>query len=217
MNTHAKRQYQFPNGGILQFAKAPVVGKVKTRLIKNIGAEAACQLHKELMSATSKMISESAIAPFELWVAGTKSEDFMKEGSQQFDGQCFTQRGANLGERMSFALKSALYRWNYAVIVGSDCPAMDDKYLVNALTQLEQGAELVVGPAEDGGYVLIGAREHFPSLFEGISWGTERVMQQTREKALLLGIQLIELPTLWDVDNVGDLKRMSNPNYATTA
>jgi len=126
------------------------------------------------------------------------------------DGRTVTaraQRGADLGQRMYAALQRALRDAEFALLIGTDCPVMTGDYLDQACRQLQTGKDLVVGPAEDGGYVLIGARHGYSELFESIPWGTAEVLQATRERAQSLGLRYAELAVLWDLDTPADLAR----------
>lgn len=96
-------------------------------------------------------------------------------------------------------------RW--PILVGTDCPLLDRSVVLQACAALEQGHEAVVGPAEDGGYVLLGLRRISPRLFTGIEWGGDRVLARTRETLEALGWCRRELDTLWDLDRPDDLRR----------
>ncbi len=109
---------------------------------------------------------------------------------------------------MHGGLSQTLRHCHYAVIIGTDCPVMEQCHLEAAFKTLERGRDIVLGPAEDGGYVLIAARRTNSTLFNNISWGSDRVMGQTREALQRLGWSWAELETLWDVDRPQDLLRL---------
>ncbi len=115
-----------------------------------------------------------------------------------------SQSGSDLGERMFHAIRDGLLRYRKLVLVGSDCPAIDEQYLSDALTALDSKS-FVLGPADDGGYVLIGATHIEASLFEGVSWGSEAVLDETRERLTASGREWSELNTLPDIDRPEDL------------
>ena len=198
---------KYPNARILQFAKAPRAGHVKTRLIPALGAEGALQLHKKLLTHTWKTLNAARLAPMQLWVDSYKSSDFF--------GTLWppvtvpeVQQGGDLGERMAHAVKQSLKQCDMVVVVGSDCPVLDSHYLDMALESLQRGADVVLGPASDGGYVLIGMRQFYREPFEGISWGTGEVLQQTRCRLEELKCQWHELSECWDVDRAEDLVKL---------
>jgi len=95
------------------------------------------------------------------------------------------------------------------LLIGTDCPALTVEHLTSAATALRNGNDAVFIPAEDGGYVLVGLRRPQPGLFEGIDWGTGKVMAQTRERLAALGLRWVEPATLWDVDRPADLCRLA--------
>ena len=111
---------------------------------------------------------------------------------------------------MLFAISQALRVPNKkgVILIGCDCPAITATYLKEAASRLNQGAKLVLGPAEDGGYVLIGVNGVYPELFRDIDWGSERVFSQTVSNARALGIDCVTLEPLWDVDRPEDLIRL---------
>ena len=94
-------------------------------------------------------------------------------------------------------------------MLGTDCPALSPDYLRRAARALADGNDAVFGPAEDGGYVLVGLRSPRHGLFSGPVWGTSTVMSETRSRAIALGLRFVELETLWDVDEPADLQRLA--------
>jgi len=125
----------------------------------------------------------------------------------QFNLTVHTQIGDDLGEKMFFALEESTGKGNYCVLIGTDCPVMDVDYLSMAFSALARAQDAVLGPAEDGGYVLIGTRKVNQSWFSNITWGSNQVLKQSRAKLQASGAKFEELPTLWDVDQVEDLQR----------
>ena len=113
---------------------------------------------------------------------------------------------------MDFAINKSLDSKDSksALLIGSDCPALTLDYLDNALRLLNDGAQLVLGPAEDGGYVLIGVDKSYPELFQGIQWGTDKVFEETKRRAKSIGVDYICLEPLWDVDRPDDIRRLSD-------
>ena len=109
---------------------------------------------------------------------------------------------------MHYAMEQALSHAQTAVIIGTDCPVMDANYLKAAFHALDNGNDVVLGPAEDGGYVLFGARRLDSSLFRSIRWGSDSVLSNTRSALQELGWAWSELDTLWDIDRPEDLDRI---------
>ena len=120
------------------------------------------------------------------------------------------QRGADLGERMYHALAAGLARYERVLLVGSDCPAIDAAYLHRALQVLDD-VPVVLGPALDGGYVLIGVRSVDPALFAGIAWGQPTVYAETVARLRRLGVDWTALPALPDIDRPADLVHWRGP------
>ncbi len=195
----------YPDARVLVFAKAPVPGEVKTRLIPSLGEQGAAELHARLTLRTLDMVMQANVAPVELWCSPDNQHPFFRALTmpQQI------QSGQNLGARMAHAVSSALVRSRFVILVGTDCPAMSGDYLRDAAARLAQGADAVIGPAEDGGYVLIGLSRDDARLFENVPWGTAGVVQATRDRLEESGFHWHELPCLWDVDRAEDVNRMS--------
>jgi rSAM/selenodomain-associated transferase 1 len=187
------------------FAKAPVPGAVKTRLIPTIGADAAARLQQQLTTMTLARASALADAIVTLWVDGPLDDAFVCAAARRFGVALRPQQGHDLGARMHNAFDETLGTSKAMLLIGTDCPAQTPADLERARTALRD-ADAVVQPAEDGGYVLIGMRRPLP-LFAGIPWGSDRVMESTRARAAGLGIVLAELPTSWDLDRPADLDR----------
>lgn len=118
------------------------------------------------------------------------------------------QEGADIGARMAHALHWSLADGTPTLLIGSDCAALTPNYLRAAARALAQPNDVVLGPAEDGGYFLIGAREHCPDAFSGIDWSTAKVMEQTRARLSAAGLRWHELAPIWDVDDAKDLARL---------
>lgn len=198
----------FPNGRLLVFAKAPVPGRVKTRLMPYLDPRGCASLQRWLIERTLTTAFSEALCPVELWCAPARAHSFLLECARRFDLALRVQHGADLGMRMHFALRGALARADFAIIIGSDCPALSPAYLARACALLADAVPIVLGPAEDGGYVLIGARNVSAELFTNIAWGTPAVLEQTRARLRSLNLDWRELEPLWDVDRPADLARL---------
>jgi hypothetical protein len=197
---------EFPEARIIVFCKAPVPGKVKTRLAQTIGDAQAAQLHQSLAHHCLKNLAGAGVAPVQLWCAPDADHPFFQECRDIYGVELREQTGADLGEKMSRAFERSLSDARQCVVVGTDCPAIDAAVVREALTALSDGADGVIGPAEDGGYYLLGMTRPMPELFNGVSWGTHDVLAQT--KAKMTG-RWRELATLWDVDRPEDLQRLN--------
>lgn len=203
-------------GKILVFARTPQLGQVKTRLKTTLGDEGCLALHKKLASNTVRMAAEANLADVEVWHTGSTEHACWQDLSQRYDITLREQCGGDLGARMLNAATTVLSNDEaptdklpqWAIIIGSDCPEIDKEYLSKAITHLESGSSVVVGPAVDGGYVLIGLSnkdsDKFSCLFGGIEWGSETVLQQTLERAAENDLSPQLLDALRDLDDEDD-------------
>ena len=191
---------------IAVFAKAPIPGFAKTRLVERLGADGAARLQRQLTTRALQRACSLPETSVELWVDGSAGHPFVLQSAHEFDVTVRLQQGNDLGARMANAFASMLGEAQRVLIIGTDCPAQSVTDLAAAFAALD-AADVVVQPAEDGGYVLIGARECHPSLFDAVPWGSDRVLALTRERAAAAGLLLTELPTSWDLDRPADLER----------
>jgi rSAM/selenodomain-associated transferase 1 len=189
---------------VIVFAKAPVPGSAKTRLIPALGAAGAARFHARLVERALGTACAASLGPVELCCAPNRSYPFFAECAARF-GVALTDQGTgDLGERMHRALAAGLP----AVLIGADCPAMTPDYLREAAAALAAGQDVALGPAEDGGYVLIAANRIRPDAFARIGWGGPDVMEDQRARLREVGWRWSELPPLWDVDRPEDLARI---------
>ncbi len=194
---------------LLVFARAPVPGKVKTRLIPALDADAAAALYRRLTRQALATAVESKLGDVILFCAPNTRHSFFRRLKSDFDIPLRSQRGADLGERMLNALNFALSRHQSAILIGSDCAELDAAYLQRAAARLiSDDVPVVLGPAADGGYVLIGANRIDPRLFGGVPWGSDRVLEITRSRLGALKWRFSELETLRDIDRPEDLARL---------
>lgn len=198
---------------ILVFARAPVPGAVKTRLIPALGAAGAARLHHELVRHTLRQAAAAGCDRLELWITGDGGEAEPEDLAASV-GACLRWQGeGGLGTRMASALSDAIARDGPALIIGSDCPWLDAATLADARIGLES-RDAVLGPALDGGYVLLGLHRVEPSLFAQIPWGTDRVLALTRERLAALAWDWFELEPRSDIDrpeDLGPLRRLGSP------
>ena len=188
------------------FARAPVRGQVKTRLAATIGEDAALVAHETLVTSTLLRLAGVEEYTLMLWLAGDPRNITVQGWAARFGVPVLQQRGDDLGSRMSSALGHMLESASRALVVGCDCPAIDRDYVLEALAALEKN-ELVLGPAEDGGYGLVGLKREVPGLFEGVAWGTSGVLDDTLRNAAALDLSVAVLRTIWDVDTAADWER----------
>jgi rSAM/selenodomain-associated transferase 1 len=192
---------------VIVFARAPRPGKAKTRLIPALGKAGAAALHRRLVVHSLRAATDARIGPVELWCTPDTSDPFFRECQRRLGVSLQAQGAGDLGARMLRAFESALARSGCAILVGSDIPALSAQYLRDAERALA-GDDVVIGPAEDGGYVLVGLSRCDPELFRGIPWGGSEALAETRRRIAALGWRLVELPALWDVDRPEDLERL---------
>lgn len=192
---------------IAVFAKAPVAGRVKTRLAARLGEEGAARLAAALARHAVATAAGSRIGTVELWCSPDASHPFFLECASRFRVKLREQRGADLGERMDCAVREALAARSPVIVIGADCPALDARVLKRAAAALAHHDAVFV-PAEDGGYVLVGMSRPVAGIFDSIEWGGAGVMQQTRERMVRARARWQELDPLWDVDRPEDYARM---------
>jgi uncharacterized protein len=200
---------------LLVFTKAPTLGSVKTRLQPDLTQKQSLALHVKLVEHCLSTVTAASVAAVELWVSDDHA--WWHELKTQYPISIFRQQGADLGERMLFAAMDALTRGDRVVIIGTDCPYIDADYLHSAFNCLYQGNDIVLGPALDGGYVLVGLNVVHSAIFERISWGSDQVLNQTREQLQALSMVWHELPTLRDIDRPEDVIDLESTFPALTS
>lgn len=193
---------------LLVFAKAPVPGEAKTRLIPALGPGGAAVLSARLTRRTLRTAAAGDWASTVLCCAPDATHDFFALCRRLHGVILRDQRGADLGERMHEAFDWALGSHDAAILVGTDIPSMGPDDLAGAAEALRGGADAVLGPAQDGGYWLIGLRQTSPTLFSGVAWSTPAVAAATRQRLQALGWRWSELPPRHDLDNPEDLDEL---------
>jgi len=189
---------------LLIFAKAPVPGRVKTRLAADVGHEEATRIYKEM---GGRIVDQLRGGPYRAFVcfdppdARTAIVEWLGPEGIEF----LPQAPGELGERLETAFREAFRTAREVVVVGTDAPGVDAEVVGGAFHRLSE-ADLVLGPATDGGYYLLGLREEVPELFRGIPWSTDLVLAATMERAEVRGLAVATLPTLSDVDTLTDLR-----------
>ena len=188
---------------IAVLAKAPIPGLAKTRLIPAIGAHAAAVLQERLTERAVETATAAEVGPVTLWCSPDADRASFQDLARRFPIMLKQQPDGDLGDRMLGAIAA---NNGQTIVIGTDCPALTPAHLRAAAAALDD-ADAVLIPAEDGGYVLIGARAVHLDLFSDIDWGTLSVLAQTRTRIAALGLKAVELPALWDVDTDADLAR----------
>lgn len=206
---------QFPNARVLIFAKAPIAGLAKTRLIPACGAQGAADLYADMLQSIVQKIVVDQLCPLQCWCTPDCTHELFLGFEQRFALSLYTQQGEGLGERMAFAAKQALQEAEHVVLIGGDAPALTTEHLRQALDWLNEGSDAVLGPAEDGGYLLLALQRYKAELFMGMPWGTDQVLSLTRRRLKQLDWCWRELPMLWDVDRPEDLARLKLPVSST--
>ena len=176
------------------FARLPVPGKVKTRLIPALGEEGAARLYARLLAQTVEVARESGL-DFELRVTGGEVAAFHALFGS--DVAVVDQGEGDLGAKMARVEAPAL-------LIGSDCPSVTAPLLRAAAGALED-RRVVLGPANDGGYYLIGFSEPVPYLFDAMEWSTPSVLPETLRRLAERGMGPAVLPELADIDTAEDL------------
>jgi rSAM/selenodomain-associated transferase 1 len=198
---------RFPGIRLLVFAKAPEPGRVKTRLLPALDARQAADLHARLVEESLQRFTTQPLCPVELHCTPDTAHPFFQAMARHYPVRCLPQEGGDLGERMGNAVARTLAAGQWPVLVGTDCPVLDAGVLTEACEALEEGCPAVLAPAEDGGYALLGLRQAAPELFQGMDWGTDRVLARTRRILRELAMDWRELACLWDLDRPEDLQR----------
>ncbi len=174
---------------------------MKTRLVQETGELGALELYKQMFGRLMADFSQATLN-VELWISPDQDHAFF----DQYAVPRFPQSGPDLGVRMSTALRDGLTRHETVILVGTDLPLINTSYIELAVSSLMNN-EVVLGPAEDGGYGLVGVNADTLDIFSDIDWGTEKVLSQTCTKLNRKHLGYGLLPLIWDVDRPGDLPR----------
>jgi rSAM/selenodomain-associated transferase 1 len=189
---------------VLVFEKNAILGQVKTRLASGMGELPALEIYKHLVQLTYSALEE---VPVPVW---TFFSDFIPVSINPIVENSFVQQGQDLGERMSNAFARTFESGrDKVVLIGTDCPTLQSHHLLQAFEALNH-SDLVVGPATDGGYYLIGMKGKAAYLFERIAWSTSQVLSQTLHVASQQGLIVTLLPELDDIDTQEDWQRYSS-------
>jgi len=195
-----------PPAALLIFARHPEPGRVKTRLMPALGATGAAAVYRQMASHVvqqARTLAQQRPLAITVWFTGGSAGQMAA-----WLGDDLTYRpqpAGDLGQRLATATAETFAQGHSAVVtIGSDCPALDSARLGASLQALATH-DVVLGPATDGGYYLIGLRQSAPALFANIAWSTAAVCAQTQAAARQLGLDVALLPPLADVDRPEDL------------
>jgi uncharacterized protein len=196
-----------PDTALVVFAKAPLPGLAKTRLIPALGAEGAAALATRLLHHSLAQGAAAGLGALELCVTPDEPHPVLAEAAARHGAVLAGQGGGDLGARMQRALARRLAQQGRVLLIGTDAPALDAALLQAAAAALLTHDAVFV-PAHDGGYALVGLRAGVgapAALFDGITWSTASVMAETRQRLGALGLQAALLPPLADIDEPADL------------
>lgn len=194
---------------IMVFVKAPVPGKVKTRLCPPLSPTQAATLYAAFVKDTLAAARSAARSHAEVFYDSSAEFPDLRWLDHASPLLFFPQQGDDLGTRLDQAFRSAFSRGvQKAVTIGSDTPHIEPTAIEGAFSLLDQ-ADVVLGPAADGGYYLIGLKEPHDCLFQGISWSTADVLRQTLDRAKQRGLKTATLPISFDVDTISDLRKLA--------
>lgn len=195
-----------PSTAIAVFLRPPLPGEVKTRLGKTIGAERACALYHAFVSDVLSTVQRIRDCRVGLFIAGKCSAPSLNPLLTAFPYTRVPQADAGLGDRMESALRWCFERAQRGIVVGTDSPSLPEAYL-HAAVQALQAHDVVLGPAADGGYYLLGAaRPSVPPLGKGIRYSTEHTLSDTLAAVRRAAMSSALLPPWFDVDTERDLR-----------
>jgi rSAM/selenodomain-associated transferase 1 len=190
---------------LIVFARKPVKGKVKSRLVKVIGCYRAMEVYRSLLISTLRELQTIRGVRKILMVANPLDIGWFRQQSFCSHWVVRSQTAGNLGRRMQQAFNYELRRSASVVLVGSDIAGIQATAVLQAFTLLEEGVGTVIGPAIDGGYWLLGRSDRDADIFKGISWGSSQVFSETKSKLESAGSSYCEIQERRDIDNSSDL------------
>jgi rSAM/selenodomain-associated transferase 1 len=186
------------------FAREPVPGRVKTRLVPALGEDGAAAVYRVLLQRTVAAACATAVERRELWLDRRPADGDGLFPATPCDLVTRVQANGDLGARMATAIADGLRASARVVLIGSDCPELTPAYLAQAFAALDR-RDVVLGPTHDGGYILVGMTHPHPALFADMTWSTPGVLAATRERLRRAGLGWHELPPRADIDLPRDL------------
>lgn len=197
-------KYPQSNTLIILFAKEPIPGQVKTRLIPYLGEQGAFDLYSKMFHLQLERFYQFPNCDFSLHLSPSNHSAFAQDLQQKYGINIQAQYGDGLGERMFNSIEKGLKTHRHVILLGADTPFLDQAVMHSVIEGLEK-ASMVFVPALDGGYMLVATDRIDSEIFRGIDWSTGRVMQQTRERIENMGWEHLELEALPDIDEKEDL------------
>ena len=189
---------------VIVFAKPPLAGRVKTRLIPELGPELALNAHCEMVDLTLKKVVQLDCSS-SLWLSENSQEG--ASWGQKYSLPVEVQRSGDLGTKMVDAISKRLAASPVKVVlIGSDCPILSQEDIRDSFLWLDQ-CDVVILPCEDGGYGLIGMKQTHAELFSEISWGTPKVTSETLDRARNSNLSVKCGREIWDVDDIEGWRR----------
>jgi len=189
---------------LIVFAKAPIEGEVKTRLIPELGAARALQAHIQMVEDVLIKAKASGLEST-LWLS--ESNQLGERWGERYSIPIRIQRGGDLGARMLDAISRTLSnQHDKVVLIGSDCPSLEIADIFSAFLSLGE-TDIVLCPSEDGGYGLIGMKQAHPEIFSDITWSSPKVISETLSKIERAALSVELGRTIWDVDDFKDWQR----------
>lgn len=198
---------------VLVFAKAPVAGRAKTRLVPALGPQGAAQLAQRMLVHAVEQACAADVGPVRVCAAPDAAHPAFARLAQGLGVALSAQVGEDLGARMDHALTQSLLTHACTLLIGTDAPALDAVVLRAARDALAVHDAVFV-PTLDGGYALVGLRAPAPAVFDAMTWSTPQVMAETRHRLAALGLRHHELPALADIDEPADLVHLP-PGWIT--
>ena len=195
---------------LILFAKTPIVGQVKTRLIPAIGKHKATEIYTYLLKRTIDIAEQLPAVEKYLFVSDGEGSRFPDQFFDQFSNwSVMPQRGNDIGHRQQNALEETVVAGVATVLIGADIMDCTSADLNNAFQVLEQGFDSVIGPSVDGGYWLVGSGGKSLPIFSDITWSSARVFSQTRARLQRYGLSYHCITERRDLDEISDLKRLN--------
>jgi rSAM/selenodomain-associated transferase 1 len=191
------------DSALIIFTKKPELGKVKTRLAKSVGDEAALSIYKKLLVFTKSKVDTLAADKI-VYYSNSIADNDLWSGYQKA-----VQGNGDLGQKMQKAFETELRKYKKVCIIGTDCGDLTHSVLEKAFKLLDQH-DFVLGPANDGGYYLLGMKEVYNELFNDIPWSTDQVLKLTQSKIKAIDATVHLLPQLVDVDIIEDWNIVSS-------
>lgn len=187
---------------LIIFVKNALLGKVKTRLAKSIGNEKALLVYEQLLALTEKAV-ESVLSQKRVYFSETLNEDKWDKCTK------YVQKGCDLGQKMQFSIQKGINDgFEKIVLIGSDLPDISAEIIEQGFKGLDHN-EVVFGPAEDGGYYLLGMKQMQPLIFKNKRWSTDLLLRQTIEELKANEVSFSLLEVMNDIDTEEDLKTSS--------